>query len=252
MNTVEDWAKKIVANELGKTVEVHDDGSESGMYDLRIGSKNAPDYAIECVGAVDPVATETWNVGPAKGPIKTDSSGDWLVSIRKSANIKMLNRNIAKVIRQCEDLGLLGFTPVDWQLKRVNAEIFKALDDLGITSFHMYREVGSGNANLIMGGGGGPVSQSADDLIGWVGKFLSSDDKADVVKKLRYSNAKEKHAFIPIVLGGAPWNVESYFLGEMLSPSKDPKLPEPITGVWIILNGKGLRYMKNQWHIFSY
>lgn len=64
MSTVEGWAKQIVAKELGEIVEVHDDGSEPGMYDLMIGSKSSPKYAIECVGAVDPVATETWNVGP--------------------------------------------------------------------------------------------------------------------------------------------------------------------------------------------
>jgi hypothetical protein len=252
MNTVEDWAKKIVANELGKKVEVHDDGSESGMYDLRIGSKNAPDYAIECVGAVDPVATETWNVGPATGPIKIDSSGDWGVSIRKSANIKTLNRNIAKVIGQCEDLGLSESTPVDWQLKRFNAELFSALDNLGITFFYMYREEGSGNVHLSMDGGGGVVNQSSDDLVDWVSKFLSADDQADVVKKLRVSSAKEKHVFIPIAHGGAPWSVESYFLSEMLAPKNSPKLPEPITGVWITSNSKGVRYLDGQWHIFSY
>ncbi|RUO55527.1 hypothetical protein [Pseudidiomarina homiensis] len=68
--TTEDWARNIVADELGMKVEVYDDGSEAGMYDLIIGSASAPEYAIECVGAVDPVATETWNIGPAKGPIK--------------------------------------------------------------------------------------------------------------------------------------------------------------------------------------
>ncbi|ETX09370.1 hypothetical protein MUS1_09130 [Marinomonas ushuaiensis DSM 15871] len=251
MSTVEDWAKKIVSNELGKKVEVHDDGSESGMYDLRIGSKNSPDYAIECVGAVYPVAIETWNIGPAKGPIKINSSSDWNVSIRKSANIKALNLNIANVIRQCEDLGLSEFTPVDWQLKRFNAELFNALDGLGITSFCMFREVGSSNAYLSMDGGGGVVNQSSGDLVDWVSKFLSADDKADVIKKLRISSAKEKHVFIPIVLGGVPWSVASYFFSEMLAPKILPKLPEPITGVWITLNNKGVRYLDGQWHIFS-
>jgi len=251
LSTVEDWAKQIVANELGEIVEVHDDGSESGMYDLRIGSKNAPEYAIECVGAVDPVATETWNVGPAKGPLKVNSAGDWIVSIKRSANIKSLNRGIANIIGQCEDLGLTEYTPVDWQLRRFNAELFNALDGFGITSLYMYREAGSSNAHLTMDGGGGPVSQSGDDVVGWVSKFLSSDDKADVVKKLRNSSAKEKHAFIPIVLGGAPWSVESYFFSEMPVPNIPPKLPEPITGVWITLNGKGVRYMSGQWHVFN-
>ena len=38
---------------------VNDDGSAPGMYDLRVGPANAPQVAIECVGAVDQTFTET-------------------------------------------------------------------------------------------------------------------------------------------------------------------------------------------------
>jgi hypothetical protein len=103
-----------------------------------------------------------------------------------------------------------------------------------------------------MDGGGGPVSQNSDDIAEWIGVFLNSPDKADVVEKLAKSGAKEKHAFIPIVLGGAPWEVESYFFRGTSLPGTAPKLPEPITGAWVVLNGKGLRYMKGQWHAFRY
>lgn len=250
--TTEDWARNIVADELGMKVKVYDDGSEAGMYDLIIGSASAPEYAIECVGAVDPVATETWNIGPAKGPIKIHSSGDWIVSIKKSANIKSLKLSIAAAICECEELGLIEYSPVDWQMRRCHPNIFKKLDDLGITSIHMYRAGGNGDVHLSMDVGGGPVNQNGNDVADWIGYFLSTPEKADVVEKLRRSEAAEKHAFIPIVLGGAPWKVESYFFGEMSLPCTVPKLPEPITGAWIVLNGKGLRYTKNQWHVFSY
>ncbi|KKO47540.1 hypothetical protein VT06_16530 [Arsukibacterium sp. MJ3] len=250
--TIEDWAQKIVTKELNTQVEVYDNGSESGMYDLIAGPVNAPEYAIECVGSVDPAATETWNIGPAKGPMKVCSSGNWLVSIKKSTRIKSLKIHISKAIFKCESLGLTEFTPVDWQLRRFNLELFNELDELGITSFQMYKKDGSGYAHLSMDGGGGPINQSSDALIDWIGSFLSSHDKLDVVNKLRKSRAKEKHAFVPIVLGGAPWEVESYFLGKMHLPCKEPNLPEPITGVWVLLNGKGLRHINGQWHVFSY
>lgn len=250
--TTEDWARNIVANELGTQVDVHDNGSQSGMYDLIIGSVSKPEYAIECVGSVDPVATETWNVGPAKGPIKVDSSRDWRISITKSANIKLLRRHIANVIGECEKLGLTEFMPVDWQMKRFSSDLFNRLDNLGITSIYMFRAEGHGDVDLIQDGGGGPISQNGEDLAEWIGDFLNRQDKVDVVKKLAKSGAKEKHAFIPIVTGGAPWVVESYFLGDMNLPSIEPDLPEPITGAWVVSNGKGLRYMKGQWHAFSY
>ncbi len=68
--TVEQWAQQIIEKELNCPVVIHDDGSQPGMYDLRIGSAEAPDVAIECVGAVDSVFTETWNVGPGRGPLR--------------------------------------------------------------------------------------------------------------------------------------------------------------------------------------
>jgi len=38
---VEEWAAKVVAAELGMPVEVHDDGSQQSMYDLRVGPPGA-------------------------------------------------------------------------------------------------------------------------------------------------------------------------------------------------------------------
>lgn len=57
--TVERWAQQIIEMELNRPVVVHDDGSQPSMYDLCIGATEAPDVAIECVGAVDAVGTET-------------------------------------------------------------------------------------------------------------------------------------------------------------------------------------------------
>ena len=52
--TVEEWAPEFIEKEQNRKV-VHDDGSQPSMYDLRIGAAGAPDDAIECVRAVDPV-----------------------------------------------------------------------------------------------------------------------------------------------------------------------------------------------------
>ena len=61
--SVEEWAARLVSKELGVDAEVHDDNSSPQMYDVRVGHAESPQIAIECVGAVDPVRTETWNVG---------------------------------------------------------------------------------------------------------------------------------------------------------------------------------------------
>jgi len=36
--SVEEWARSVIAAELGVAVEIHDDGSQPRMYELGIGS----------------------------------------------------------------------------------------------------------------------------------------------------------------------------------------------------------------------
>jgi hypothetical protein len=54
----EEWARRILEKELKRNVALNDDGSVPGMYDLRIGSADVTEMAVECVGAVDPILTE--------------------------------------------------------------------------------------------------------------------------------------------------------------------------------------------------
>lgn len=250
---VELWAKDIIEKQLGVEVTYHDDNSMPSMVDLIVQNNGRTEYAIECVGAVDPVATETWNVGPATGPFQVDSSGDWLVSIRDTADIRLLKRKIDGVIRDCESIGLTKYMEVDWQLESYSESLFNALNDLGITSLQMYRESGEGRLHLSMDGPGGPVGHNADALVEWVGDFLQRKDKEDVIKKLQNSCALERHAFIVIALGGAPWAAESYFSGRMPLPGKEPKLPDSVTGIWVVSNvtRKGIRYAAGSWHAFT-
>jgi hypothetical protein len=57
----EEFARRIVERELKRPVVINDDNSAPGMYDLHIGPADAPEVAIECVGAVDQTYTEKWN-----------------------------------------------------------------------------------------------------------------------------------------------------------------------------------------------
>lgn len=88
---------------LNRPVVVHDDGSKPSMYDLRIGAVEAPEVAIECVRAVDPVGTETWNVGPGKGPLRLSVEGDWMISIARTARIDKIKERIEPILRGLEE-----------------------------------------------------------------------------------------------------------------------------------------------------
>ena len=87
----------------------HDDGSANSMYDLRIGPAYAPEVASECVGAVDPILTNTWNVGPVRGPLKLALAGDWSIIIRRNARIKAIKQRIEPLLRAAERQGLGTF-----------------------------------------------------------------------------------------------------------------------------------------------
>ena len=104
--SVEQWARSIISAELGVAVEIHDDDSEASMYDLRIGSRDAPDVAIECTGAVDRVATETWNVGPARGPMTATLAGDWMVEVRSGAMFRRITQELGPLLHFLEREGV--------------------------------------------------------------------------------------------------------------------------------------------------
>ena len=136
------------------------------MYDLRVGSADAPEIAIECVGAVDPQRTETWNIGPARGSKTLDLHGDWSVVLQPSANVTAVRKEIERILQRCEAIALFGFTPVDWWLRRQRLELYEALSALRIESIHCLRIAGAGRLDLEMTGIGGSVDEEGRALPG--------------------------------------------------------------------------------------
>ena len=101
--TVERWAQQIIGKELDCQVVIHDDNSQPSMYDLRIGAVEAPNVAIECVGAVDPIFTETWSVGPGSGSFSRAVKGDWRIGIARKARIRTIRRHIEPILQNLEE-----------------------------------------------------------------------------------------------------------------------------------------------------
>jgi hypothetical protein len=248
---VEEWAKKILSRELNCSVELHDNGSIPSMYDLRVGLVSSPEIAIECVGAVNQVFTETWNVGPAQGPLSIGTQGDWIVTVQPNARIKPLQNRLEEVLRDCERNNIKGYYPVDRNLKNFAPRLHSLLTQLMVTSIHMYRSRGEGKAFLSMDGDGGSINFTGNGIAEWVTEFLYHEYRKDVRKKLSSSGAKENHVFVPIAFRGATWEVESYFCTEMSGNIAAPKLPRTIDAVWLTSNGKGLKWHHNEWRGFD-
>lgn len=250
--SVENRARLVIEREIQRPVVLHDDGSAAGQYDLRVGARTAPQIAIECVGAVDPIRTETWNVGPAHGPQSLAVAGDWHVRLRPRAKVKPIRMRIEALLRRCETQGYSGFIPVDSRLRRANPELFSALKSLSVSSVHCIRASGTGKVHLGMTGIGGSVDTTDQAVPGWLTKFLLNPERADVLLKLKKSGAAECHVFIPVSFGGVPWNVESY-LGSAIEllPMGAPDLPGPVTAAWITYGVNGLRWDGASWRKFD-
>jgi len=250
--TFEECARRILQRELGRPVVLHDDGHIPGLYDLRVGDVNAPEIAIECVGAVDSVRTETWNVGPAKGPLSFNLYRDWHVVLRPHAPVKEIKKSLERVLQECERAEITEFTPVDWWLERHHPRIFAALHALQIHSIAGFREAGTGQVYLGMTGAGGAVDPYGSAVPEWIAEFLNADDRSDVLKKLERSGAARRHVFVGVSFAGVPWPVESY-LGTRTehAPAVPPDLPLCVDAVWIMYDRRGLNWDGSGWRLFD-
>jgi hypothetical protein len=221
------------------------------MYDLRIGPPDRPEFAIECVGAVDPIFTETWNIGPARGPLSLAVEGDWIVEIAATARVNTVRQNLQRLLQELERRGI-DKIHVDYRLEWADATLFNEFESLRITHASCYSRHGSGKVHLGVPGTGGAVDYDGNQVPKWLGDFLRDPAREDVLSKLQESGANARHAFVIPTLGGTPWPVESYLMGELDKiPSKSPDLPAAITAAWVAMQfgRKGLYWDGSTWRV---
>ncbi|HEX6908915.1 MAG TPA: hypothetical protein VF142_00890 [Longimicrobium sp.] len=253
MRNSEVAARRIIEKEIGLPVVQHDDNSESGMYDLRIGAKHSPVIAIECVGAVDPVLTETWNIGPAKGPFQLPVPGDWEIIVIPGASVRKIKKRLSPILHEMVERNLVE-VDADYVRNRDERHIIYQLRTLGICGASCFRTPGIGQIHLGMEGTGGPIDSTGASIPGWIEEFLRHPERADVLLKLNRSGATENHVFVHVEFGGAPWSVQSYLLEAIKHlPEAAPDLPAPVTGVWVAsTQGRyGVRWTNSKWWVFD-
>jgi len=248
-----EWAQKIIQQELDMPVIINDDNSRPCMYDLRVGPSDEPEIAVEVTGAVNEKFTETWNVGSSKGMLRLPIKSDWIVEIADGTHIQTFKQKISDCLQMLESQGLFSVRLTShFELR--NPTIYKYLESLGITSVNCVCLPGTGKVYYFN------MPQSSEHKQGssvheWIGAFLRDPARQDVLSKLERSGASAHEVFILVELYGAPYEVESYLMGDLSQiPNQAPDLPSPVSGVWIVPtihnNGKGLRWNGNTWHTF--
>jgi hypothetical protein len=250
--TDERWAQQIIEKELDRSVVVHDDNTQRSMCDLRMGAVEAPDVAIECVGAVDSVFTETWNVGPGKGSFSRAVKSDWRIGIARDAHIGTIRQRIKPILQNLEEQEI-SEVRVGHLLKRDDSGLLEELESLDIRHASCFRMSGTGRVHMLMEGVGGGVDSTGNALPQWIEEFLCDPKQEDVLVKLRRTSAQERWVFVPIKFGGAPWPVESYLTGELeCLPATEPNFPSPVTGIWVAstFGTHRIRWDSAGWHSF--
>jgi hypothetical protein len=249
----EEWSRRIIELELKRIVVLHDTGSSHSMYDLRIGSIDSPDVAIECVGAVDPVFIKTWKFLTARGSLQLSVSGDWIISIASKARLKGIEQLLERLLKELEDRGI-DHLYVDHRLKWQDTRLFNELRTLDILQLDRYVMEGTGKISFHVqpDESGGAVDEHGSSVPEWIGGFLRHSDRQDVLKKLIHSQAAECHVFIFATFSGVPWSVYDYLSRSLDNlPINAPDLPSPVSNVWISGSGeKGIRWDGTTWRRF--
>lgn len=193
------------------------------MYDLRVGPVDAPELAVECVGAVDLTRAETRNIGPARGPLERALRGDWFVTLTRNARIKAMEQRIGPLLRELEDQGVSELA-LDRGMRWRDSAVLEELESLGVTYASCFRLPGEGKVHRTMEGtGGGVVDPQGTAVPGWVSEFLRDPAQEDVLLKLQRSGAPDRHAFIFVVLGGHLGQCNPTFTLRKDSTSFQPK-----------------------------
>src|SRR5215208_4790171 len=184
------------------------------------------------VGAVDSVRTETWNVGPGRGPLRLTVKGDWIIGISREAHMGTIRQHIEPILRNLEERDGRN-VGVGHLLKRHDSRPLQELESLGFRHASCFRMPGTGRVHMTPEGVGGFVDTEGSALPQWIEEFLRGPEREDVLFKLRHTRAQERWVFVPVTFGGAPWPVWSYLTGELdCLPATEPSLPPPVTGIW--------------------
>ncbi len=256
----EEWAARCIRAALGRVeVRRNDDGSEAGMFDLRIVYPDRPFGAVEVTAAADAESTELWNItNGRRGRWQVDQlAGGWFVSLVPSARAKRVLAELPRLLSELERRGIRRLEADAWHGGRLEGwaqALGVSRAGQGDTDFpgSVYLTI-----ELPSERSGGFVGDSGDPLARWVGEWLRGPRQRDNLEKLLHSGATECHVFV--ILPGfslAPFEVaDLLWRDDAPLPTAEPDLPDAVTHVWAVSTwnaGAGMRWSSGRgWERFD-
>jgi hypothetical protein len=258
----EQWARQLMAAELGAVVDQHDDQSQDSMYDLKVTYPDGTIAAAEVVAAADADSIELWNLVNSNGRrIYHQLVGGWTLSLRPTARAKQLFEQLPDFLHDLEQRDVAEVPTRRRSHLSPDPDRDRAAD-LGIIHAFQSGTKFRGSVYFIVQQApdrtGGFVSGSDPAVAEWVSEFLCSTATTDVLGKLARSGLSERHVFVilpafttaPFVVFGALWSGEDDTV-----PEASPSLPSQVTHVWLIsvsAAASGLRWSANGgWRRFA-
>lgn len=234
----------------GCVVELHDDGSRSSMYDLRIAYPNGTTGAVEVTAAADAPRTGLWQEVRKRSLIRQDPNlaGGWLVRILTWAQARELDKHLPDLLRDLEHAGrkvIWGNRSSTDELsaRAGNLRIIEALQSPTDRPGSIYVMPPEGSPDQM--GGYSPLT--GDPLAEWLGEWLADPKQSDNVRKLISTDVDERHIFVVVPnFPSAPFAVSDLLIAPGAPPPTiPPDLPAGITGVWTMSiwdSGDGFRW----------
>lgn len=102
---------------------------------------------------------------------------------------------------------------------------------------------------------GGLIDGSGSSLPDWIADFVGHSERDDNLAKVRRApGTPMRELFVYLTMGGAPWEVESYFHSRFASlPIDSPGVPTDLHGVWVAhaFGEVGVHWGRTGWSTFS-
>lgn len=239
-------ARIIVETNSSWTLRVIDDGtSGDGLVDYEIVDSDKPTGVLEAGRNTDASATANaaaWQRWAAEPRVLPGLKWAWgLICDPHRAKFKQIHKQALPILRELEAASIQCADRISsdgWRSDSFGGRLM-AIGVLSATAFDQNRKPGFVIATT-GDSASAPLGPQAvvDELEGW----LTSND-ADPVglrRKLSSTQLPNRHAFVWVDLR-SPWAAWLALDKDPL-PSVDPRLPSPITGVWIASGSAGWRW----------
>lgn len=233
---LEQWAREIVAFELGVEVTRNDDGTADGQPDALIHLPRGP-VPLEVVADHDVPYLKLQDAGRKRGkriPTPFGQTG-WFVSLRHSSDRRLVDERLPKLLKDVPtEWFATGSAPFDDVLLFDDPEythLSYLLDKIGV----VYLSAWPAEPGVIRLSEEGWYSwDDPIELVPWISRVLQRE--RDVPTKLARHGGAQLHAFI-WATPGSSWYVNSTLRhdddDEPVTPDLPPDLPPGVTHVWV-------------------